>query len=165
MHPAQLRDVYKQLKNISAKQNDKPEELRFYGLEMDAYRNEIKSVKGKRFDRWILAFNRVTNEHGQSWNRPLAIILTLLVILYFPIKALLGFTHFSLNANSTTTAVSEMVECFNPVRKFSDSFGQPGPTVQPWRTALAKIIDSLFLRLIVGLLIFQMVKAFRKYVR
>lgn len=160
---AQLREIYKQLKNVTIKQNDKPEELRFHALEMRNYKQEMKSVKKRWNDKIILSFNQTTNDHGQSWSKALFIIIAVIIIVYFPIKILLGFTIF--NLKYTPMAISEMIECFNPIRKFNDSFGLNGRLKDSNLTSCAKILDILFLRLTVGLLIFQMVKAFRKYVK
>ena len=160
---AQLRETYKQLKNVTAKQNDKPEELRFHSLEMRSYKQELKSISKRWNDKIILYFNEWTNDHGQSWVQPFFTILGIIIAIYFPIKILLGFTTF--NIAKTPTAIAEMMECFNPIRKFNDSFGLNKQPLDNNSTAWAKVLDIFFLRLVVGLLIFQMVKAFRKYIR
>jgi len=161
--PSDYRYIYNQLKNVSANQNDKPAELEFYKREMSAYSKELGSRNGQFTDRIILWFNANTNSHGQSWLRALILLMLTICVIYFPIKILLGFEYFDLD--QSLTAVSEMVECFNPVRKFTDSYGQTGMKPDEWRMSLAKLLDIVFMRLCVGLLIFQMVKAFRKYVK
>jgi hypothetical protein len=160
---SQLRETYKQLKNVAIKQNDKPEELKFHSLEMVSYAKELSTDRRRIGDKFILWFNSITNENGQTWIKPIILISGTIFIFYFPIKILLGFNHF--DARMTIPAFSEMAECLNPVRKFAESYGIKGPIEPNWKTGLAKLIDFFAMRVVIGLLLFQMVRAFRKFVR
>jgi len=160
---AQLRETYKQIKNVNAKQNDKPEELKFYSLEMIAYSEELGLTKGHCGDKIILWFNNFTNRHGLSWTRPLGLIFGITIVCYPIIKMLLGYKSFDIY--QTGVFFSEFFECINPIRKFNDSFGFPGTSQTGTNIAIAKILDIICLRLFNGLLIFQMIRAFRKYVK
>lgn len=158
--PYEVREVYRQVKTLAIRQNDKPTEIRFHALEMAELRNSDYLSKN---DKFVLWFNFLTNKNGQSWTLPLLLILITVLLTYFRIKVLLGFNHFS--PQNWHVALAEITECFNPIRKFSDSFGLQGKYEITRGSSVARFLDVFFLRIVVGLLIFQMIKPFRKYVR
>ena len=49
-----LKEAYRQLKNVMIKSNNKPEELRFHSLEMTNYRQQLKDDQEHKLDRLIL---------------------------------------------------------------------------------------------------------------
>lgn len=161
--PPSLRVLYNQLKNLAKGQNDKPNELKYQSLEMRSYLQSLGNSNGRLNDKFILRFNQITNDHGQSWLRAFWWLALTVLITYFSIKVLLGFDKFA--PERWIHALSEMAECFNPIRKFSDSYGLQGLTPLGKKAAAAKFVDIVFMRLLVGLLAFQMVKAFRKFVQ
>lgn len=157
-----LREIYRQLKTLAEVQKDKPEELKFYAMEMEQYSKELEKSEGPFTDRIILYFNKWSNNHGLSFPLAFRWIIFIVLVFYFIIKGLLGYTNFDITY--TAIAISEMVETVNPVRKFTESYGLTEQIEKNTGYYIAKILDAIQ-RIFISFLIFQFIKAFRKYVR
>lgn len=162
MADSELRDLFKQIKSVATRQNNKIEELKFHGLEMVYYKKELNKQNGKFNDKLILGFNEFTNNHGSSWTRPLVLIILIIIPTYFLIKCKIGYQE--INVKYFWINFAEILECINPIRKFSECYGQNGFSLNTKGAQIARVLD-FFLRISIGLLLFQLVRAFRKYVK
>ncbi len=147
-------EIYRQLKNLMIVSNNRPEELKFYSLEMDAYKQHIATEKGNWGDKFILWANGFSNKHGLSWVRAFNLIFLTTFIFYTVIKAKLGYTHF--NSSYIVSDIVNGFEFVSPIHKFSDVFGANHTN------DYAKLLDVLY-RLIIAYLLYQFLAAFRKY--
>ena len=84
-----LRELFRQLKNVCAKNMDKIGQLQFEKMEMLFYSNQLSWKKN--FQDWfILKSNQISNNHGLSWLRPLTWLISLTLIFYTIINHISG---------------------------------------------------------------------------
>ena len=155
-----IREVFRQLKVASGRQGNRIQELKYEALEMSAYERDEATNKTKD-EKFILWLNKITNNHGQSWSRAAIMLIIVTVVLFIIIKSVFGYTHtFRLSSYQ----VSQYLEfAVNPLHNFEKIFETEinyNPSNAPW----AKIIDIVS-KLLEGILLFQLIRAFRKYVR
>ena len=147
------RDTYRTLKNVVQKNNDAPRAIVFYAKEMDAYSRTLSWGKGPFFDKFILKFNRWTNNFGLTWWLPIIWILGFGALLY-------ACLLYSLGMNIDDILICKHWTTFpvflNPTHKTGFVYGQWG--------LLAYSID-LFFRVIEAALIYQTIIAFKKFTR
>lgn len=155
----QLREIYRQLKNVMIGNNDKVEELRFHKLEMQAYHRQLQDEKDKLEDKFIMRTNYLSNNHGLSFGRAFLWLFCLSLLIFNLNKLLLGYNSF--NSSLIFTDLGNWILSINPVRKFSDVYHQYNTS---WKAGLAYFLD-IFFRIIYSYLIFQFISAFRKYVK
>ncbi len=155
----QLREIYRQLKNVTITNNDKVEELRFHKLEMQAYHGQLQVEKDKLEDKFIMRTNYLSNNHGLSFGRAFLWLFCLSLLIFNLNKFLLGYNSFS--PSLFFTDLGNWLLSINPVRKFSDVYKEYNTS---WKAGLAYFLD-IFFRIIYSYLIFQFISAFRKYVK
>lgn len=148
---AKKRDTYRSLKNVSQKNNDQPQALIFYAQEMDNHYKTTKFKKEKA-NKIALFFNKISNEFGMNWWRPIWILFIVSIIAY-------SFLIFSINGPCiyTTEIFSKYFIFLNPIHK-TEFIGKGY-----WNT-WSYFIDFVF-RIISGYLIYQTIQAFRKFSR
>lgn len=159
------REIYRQIKHSLKSQGNQIDSLLFQAREMRAHREELKSSNNYgRNDKLIMTVNR-TNNYGLDWFKPLWIIG--LITLGFYLIELPFFSDNLQNHYSSTWEVLKMVwnefysnfnvywQMFNPARKFESVYGEN-------RSAFLYFLD-FFHRLILGIFIFQIIRAFRKF--
>lgn len=159
--PEHNRELFRQLKILAGRSEDVPTKLAFKSAEMAVYRAALKLEKSKWWDKKILWLNAISNNHGLSWGRALIGVLVISTGGFVINKWLLGFT--TIDRSMFWMEFGEWAELFNPVRKFADSYGLSVEHSGDWKYYVAKIIDIVILRVVLGIWIYQMVKAFRKY--
>jgi len=143
------REMYRQLKNAYKNQGDKINETALSIMEMEAYR---KSLKGNRFknmsDRLILYFNKYTNYYGTNWYLPIAWFLILNILLFW---AFLCSSNLPLCDNW-----AKFFEFINPAHRLD---------FIEIKQSLSKssIVLDFIARLFSGVMLFQILNAFRKY--
>lgn len=71
----EFREHYREFKTHMINQNDRISELYFKAKEFDAYKKGLKWEKGSRGNKILLCLNKVTNDHGLKWWRPIWWIL------------------------------------------------------------------------------------------
>jgi hypothetical protein len=157
-----IRDAFRQLKLTSGKQGNRIQELRYEALEMGAYYKDDTSLKS-RSDRFILWSNEWSNNHGQDPVRALIWLGAITLSLYSLIKLCQGdklnFSYFFI------TASEYMNFALNPLHDYSKVFGlTDGPGSKPLCAGGAMVLDTLS-RLLSGYLLFQFLRAFRKFVK
>jgi len=153
------RDVYRQLKFAMEKQGDHFNRLRFRRSELAAYRAELRLRSFKERptgDRAIMIFGWL-NDYGFNWVRPSVLILTWVIISYSLLALLL--TGQAINIGYLGNNAYNIFNLLNPAHKISELF-DIGVKLQPsfWFYAW-----DFLERLILSLLLFQLVTAFRKY--
>ena len=147
------RDTYRTLKNVAQKNNDAPQAIAFYAKEMEAYSHTLSWISGQFFDKFILKFNRWTNNFGLTWWLPILWILGFGLVLYLLLL---------LSIDSSDCCICKEWKKFlvflNPTHKIGVEFidGQWGF----W----AYLFDLSF-RIIEATLIYQTIIAFRKFTR
>lgn len=153
-----VREIYRQLKNASSKQSDKINELKYEELEMKAFKSILSETDNN--DIWILRLNEWSNRHGQDWVRAGTRLMTVSFILFCAINIFLGYRYISISLlfGNLTDFVNFTL---NPLHKFADVFK---PSTNVFLTGVSQFIDILA-RLFSGFMIFQFLRAFRKYVR
>ena len=159
------REIYRQIKHSLKSQGNQIDSLLFQAREMRAHREELKSSNNYGLnDKLIMTVNR-TNNYGLDWFKPLWIIA--LITLGFYLIELPLFSdklQYSIapSAEDLEMTWNELYanfrvywQMFNPARKFESVYGEN-------RSAFLYFLD-LFHRLILGVFIFQIIRAFRKF--
>lgn len=137
-----LRETFRQLKVSMNNQGNKIQELEFYAREMETYGKTL-SWKEDR-EKWLIfKLNKWSNSHGLNWLRPLGLILTVAVVAYLPLLVVEGCQYWY-----------NFFEFILPTHKFDFIDGKVFGWFYP--------ID-LISRIIIGYLIYQMIRAFRRY--
>ncbi|MEM9831115.1 MAG: hypothetical protein AAF944_10790 [Bacteroidota bacterium] len=165
------REIYRQIKYALEKQGDRTQALRFQARELEAHRKELKFNKKRHFnDRLTLWFSR-TNNMGVNWLRPLAwlfgatIFFFLLFVwslsdnleMYYPPKII----DFSGSFTEYHKYLHILPQLFNPARVLERMLPvEEGKHLSGW----IYTIDAIH-RVILAFFIFQIVSAFRKYVK
>lgn len=72
-----LREVYRQLKNVSKSQSNNIDALVFYRNEMDEYYSYLKTFPyfEKISDKFILETSRLSNNYGLNWVTPIILLI------------------------------------------------------------------------------------------
>lgn len=164
---SQRREIYRQLKLAAEKQSDRITALEFKTKEVETHRLTLELGKVKKADRWAILAGK-TNDHGQDWIKPLWTIILVSLGFFFPLffiaDAEINFwPDFSMDGikllGSKLSDHSKVIpQLFNPTRRVSDMFKV---IEYPFWVYL---LDGLQ-RIILAFFIFQIVSAFRKFVK
>lgn len=158
------REVYRQLKQSLKSSGNQIDSLEFQAREMKAYASELKQGdKYSIWDRAIMVVNK-SNDFGLNWIKPLVILVSITVLFYTVMLPLfspkLKYTLAN-NWQEVSNTFSEWYEnfevfwqLFNPARKFSTVYGKV-------ESGWLQFLDLLH-RVILGILIYQTIKGFRK---
>ena len=141
-----IYESFRQLKLAARRQEDTVNYLRFKSLEMEEYR-KLKSVSNvwDKFTLWVGSFN----SFGLNWIFPLFLILSLTFILM-----VLGFELSDISVKKHKSAYFQLL---NPVHRLS-SLGIPTKDMNGWF-----LFFDLLIRVVNGVLIYQVIAAFRKF--
>ena len=156
-----IRDAFRQLKLASGKQGNRIQELKYEASEMEAYKQDNSAIKTLD-EKAILLFNKLTNNHGQNWLMPLLEILIFTIPAFMLIKLQMGYT-FVFGYISAGDFGQYLEFAFNPLHNFIILFGED-KTISSDKLGIARLID-VAAKIVSGLLIFQLIRAFRKYVK
>ncbi len=167
------KEIYRQIKYALEKQGDRISSLHFKALEMKAFKKEsFAQVKWYRMilniDRFILWVGQ-TNNFGQNWFKPVlfAISFTLLyyVLIIIGISDKLSYIpNFTLDSISLT---------FNELCEYSNIIPQLMNPTNSLNKILSENIELSFivnlwdylLKITLAFFIFQIISAFRKYMK
>ena len=159
------REVYRQLKQSLRKIGNNIDALIFQAREMIAYRNEKKISKKYGLGDKVIMLTNMSNNYGLNWLKPLGLVIVLTLcyfLLIIPILSnQLSYTpslqceNFKLTLLEFWDRKGVFFQLFNPARRFSVVYGE---NCSDW----LYLWDALH-RLILGILIFQIIRAFRKY--
>lgn len=163
------RDAYRQIKFVLSKQEDYVGETTFHGLEMNSYlhslkhdpssatkaRAESKSNTHTLTTRFILWASWITSNYGQSFWRPISVMIyinTLLIwLLHFTPESTL--TSFNLSWKSVEYTLGEFFRISNPLHKN-----------EPELNGVSLIIDT-GIRVVSSYCIYNFVRATRRFVK
>ncbi|WP_406843308.1 hypothetical protein [Flavobacterium soyae] len=161
------REIYRQLKQALKNNGNQIDSLFFQAREMESYRNELKQSKNYSLsDKIIMTFSRF-NDYGLNWIKPVIIVFFLTLFVYVIIlagisdKILFSFSCDPYDIKNTFEVFMSNFKTFwnlfNPVRRTDLTYGKMIQT--DW----IYFIDLLH-RIFLGIMIFQIIKAFRKHV-
>jgi hypothetical protein len=164
---SQKREIYRQLKLAAEKQSDRITALEFKAKEVETHRLTLELGKVKKADRLAILAGK-TNDHGQNWVKPLWVIILISFGFFFPLLFIADpeihfWPDFSLDGlkllGGKFSEHSKIIpQLFNPTRRVSDMFKV---IEHPFWVYL---LDGLQ-RIILAFFIFQIVSAFRKFVK
>ena len=160
------REVYRQIKQALKSNGNQIDSLTFQARELSTYKKELEISNEKTFGDKIIMWVSETNDFGLNWLKPICIIFFITFIIYLiilpSISTDIGYT-FAKNLTdlrNTWTAISSngkiLWQLFNPIRKMDDIYGK---NANGW-VYFVDLIHRIFL----GVMIFQIIKAFRKFV-
>ena len=152
------RDIYRQLEGAAIRQKDRKDELLFQQKKYELLEKQFSLEKSWQSvgDKFILCTNRLSNKHGQDWLRAFTITLALAILFYTTIKYQTGHRYFSWS-NTPGELSSFLSFLANPLHKANEVFGVEQLVGYPL------LLDTVF-KLLSGFLLFQMIRAFRKFV-
>lgn len=169
----QRKEIYRQIKFALEKQGDRISSLRFKALEMSAYKSEtFAKVKWYcrilSIDRFILWVGQ-TNNFGQHWLKPVFIAIGFTLLFYALI--IVGLSDklvycFNFDLDSIGLTWKEFVihahalpQLFNPVHDLSRIFSEYKNI--GFNAYLFDFLQKIFM----AFFIFQIISAFRKYMK
>ncbi|GAB3788434.1 hypothetical protein GCM10028818_54980 [Spirosoma horti] len=157
----EIHSTLLQLKYLSSQTGNRIQELAYEAREMFAYQKDKQTPKSWG-DRIVLWANWITNNHGQSWLQPLVLLILFTAFTFFEIKINLGYTIVWGTYNSND--LSDYLEfAINPLHEFDKVF-EYAKTIPKQQIGNAKIWDFIS-KLFGGIILFQLIRAFRKYAR
>lgn len=74
------RDTYRRIKDSFDKIENHIEANNYFKHEMEKYRVELKSKKGYFWEKFVFGINKLTSDYGQSYIRPIVLILSAMFI-------------------------------------------------------------------------------------
>lgn len=164
---SQKREIYRQLKLAAEKQSDRIMALEFKAKEVETHRLALNLSKEKKADRWAILAGK-TNDHGQDWIKPLQAIILISFGFFFPLFiaadpeitfwpdfSIDGLKLFGLKFSEHSKIIPQL---FNPARRVSEMFDK---IQYPF---WVYFLDG-FQRIVLAFFIFQIVSAFRKFVK
>ncbi|ARK09019.1 hypothetical protein A6C57_01090 [Fibrella sp. ES10-3-2-2] len=153
-----IRAIHRQLKNAASKQGDRVNELRHEKNELQTLMTILKN--NKNLDHILLSLNKLTSNHGQDWVTAGCWLFGLGVVFFSSIRFLLGYRYFDINAIPEN--IASLLTFINPIHRYESIFNNKGGTLLLLGSAL--FLDNFF-RLISSYLLFQFIRATRKYFR
>ena len=152
---SQIKKVYQNLGDNLTARNYKAEELNTYKTTLN--------FGWEKFNLWL---NKHTNNHGQRWDRPLALLLLSTVFFYTLYCLSLGFeivSPFETDWIVFRKNASYFLEYLNPIRK-NDFIPKALLGAEKIKTIpnTAILIDSIS-KIVNAYLLYQFIAAFRKF--
>ena len=161
------REIYRQLKQALKNHGNQIDSLIFQARELKCLRDEFKNSKKYSWGERLIMIVSQSNDYGLNWRKPGLIVFFTTLLIYSLIlpgisnKILFSPSLSAKDISETWNVFSNNFKTFwflfNPVRNFELTYGK---TIQ---TDWIYILD-LFHRIFLGIMIFQIIKAFRKYV-
>lgn len=161
------REIYRQIKQALKSNGNQIDSLIFQSKELAAFRGELKNSKKYNWtDRIVMSVSQ-SNDYGLNWGKPVLIVLGITLLLYLILlpylsdKIAYSISFKIEDCENTWNAFSSNLnvfwQLFNPIRQIKVTYGKN--VTSGW----IYFID-LFHRIFLGIMIFQIVKAFRKFV-
>lgn len=161
------REIYRQLKQALKNNGNQIDSLFFQSKEMKAYRDELKKSGNYGWgDKTIMTFSQ-SNDYGLNWIKPVGIVFVSTFALYILILAGISdkiLFSFSCNSEDMKNTYEVFISnfktfwsLFNPARRTDLTYGV---IIQ---TDWIYFLDLLH-RIFLAIMIFQIIKAFRKHV-
>lgn len=175
---SQRREIYRQLKLAAEKQSDRIISLKFKAKEIEIH-NELLGKENYFSKKWfkqigdmVAIYLGASNNHGQNWVLPLGLVILITTVPFYPLIFMAADPEISLwclecDFISLKTFRekfwnygSSWPSLFNPARRLNDLF----PKVEIENSFALGFWDGLH-RIILAFFIFQIVSAFRKFVK
>jgi len=161
------REIYRQFKQALKNNGNQIDSLIFQAKELAAFRSELKNSKKYNWtDRIVMSVSQ-SNDYGLNWGKPVYIVLGITLLLYLILlpylsdKIAYSISFKIEDCENTWNAFSSNLnvfwQLFNPIRQIKVTYGENV------NSGWIYFID-LFHRIFLGIMIFQIVKAFRKHV-
>ena len=161
------REIYRQIKQALKNNGNQIDSLIFQAKELSAFRDEQKSSGNYDWaDRVIMSVSQA-NDYGLNWKKPAKIVFGVTFFLYIILLPHLSdkisneFAFCPEDLKSTWQAFlsksNVLWQLFNPIRQMKVTYGD---NVSNGWIYFIDLIHRIFL----GIMIFQIVKAFRKFV-
>jgi hypothetical protein len=158
------REIYREIKQALKAKGNQIDSLIFQAREMKAYRNELKKSDSYSLADRILMIVNQSNDYGINWIKPLVLIISITVISYticlphFSNDMTYNLSHdfisWDIFIDNFIEKLPALAQMFNPVRRFTTTYGE--------NTASILYFIDLLHRIILGILIFQLIRAFRR---
>ncbi|MCI9845687.1 hypothetical protein [Flavobacterium pectinovorum] len=161
------REIYRQIKQALKNNGNQIDSLVFQAKELSAFRNEQKNSANYDWaDRLIMSVSQA-NDYGLNWKKPAKIVfgvtffLYIILLPYLSDKISYEFAFCPDDLKNTWQAFlsksNVLWQLFNPIRQMKVTYGD---NVSNGWIYFIDLIHRIFL----GIMIFQIVKAFRKFV-
>lgn len=161
------REIYRQIKQALKSNGNQIDSLIFQAKELAALRGELKNSKKYNWtDRIVMSVSQ-SNNYGLNWGKPVCIVFCVTLLLYLVLLPYLSDKiAYSLSLkiedyvntyNAFSSNLNVFWQLFNPIRQMKVTYGENV------NSGWIYFID-LFHRIFLGIMIFQIVKAFRKHV-
>jgi len=158
------REIYRQIKQALKSKGNQIDSLIFQSREMRAYRDELKKSGNYGLsDRIVMTISQ-SNDFGLNWLKPFGWILLITVAAYMISLPMFSdimvyecnadFVSLQIFSDEAISNLPTLAQMLNPVRKFSSTYGE--------NTSTALYFLDLLHRAILGILIFQLIRAFRR---
>ncbi|MCK4922744.1 MAG: hypothetical protein KAS71_16945, partial [Bacteroidales bacterium] len=170
----QKKEIYRQIKFVLERQGDRISSLKFKALEMNAYKKELFESVEKRFkrifngNRFILWIGQ-TNDYGQNWIKPILFAIGFGLLFHFLIvigiseklsyQPNLNIESLLITWNEYWSNLNTLPQLMNPAHFLQRLF----PNAQDISFTVY-FLDYL-LKIILAFFIYQVISAFRKYMK
>lgn len=161
------REIYRQLKQALKNNGNQIDSLIFQARELKCLRDEFKNSKNYKCGERLIMTVSQTNDYGLNWLKPVGIVLLGTLIFYLIIlpsfSDTIGYTIAKdcSDLNNTWDSFinnSKLFwQLFNPIRQVKLTYGE---NVENGWIYFLDLLHRIFL----GIMFFQIIKAFRKYV-
>lgn len=158
------REIYRQLKHALKSNGNHIDSLKFYSLELKAFNDELEvSKKSDWKDKFIMKVAS-TNDFGLNWYKPTIILILGTLVTYIMIVPLISneisYCVDLNNYGNTLNVLGNNLDIF--IKMFSLVRDVEPVNLEKYEEIVFKVID-LFHRIFVGIMIFQIIRAFRKH--
>lgn len=161
------REIYRQIKQALKNNGNQIDSLIFQAREMLSYRNELKNSKKYKWTDRIVMTVSWSNDYGLNWGKPVIFVLAVTFVIYVILLPYLSnkiaySLSFKIEDYENTwdafcANLNVFLQLFNPIRQMKVTYGE---NVNSGWIYLIDLLHRIFL----GIMIFQIIKAFRKYV-
>lgn len=126
----EIKEAYRQLKVSMSKHSDKIQEHKFYSQELNFYNKTLNwgmPWENKFWDKLILYFSNICSDYGQSFIKPLSLLLLGHLILFCIAIQVCAFETISFNIDTISEfnhdkAFEKYFIYLNPIRGIETSF-------------------------------------------
>ena len=159
----QQKLAYGQLKRIFENMGDSVKALNYKALELEAYRNILKTNKsGRQAELLNLWFMHYSSFYGTDWWRALKLLGAFSLVSYVGYCFMLG-NSFGLDFELFVHKAVNIMEFINPLHKSNELMETVWPQyTNGYMVSLAFVWEQIS-RIIIGVLIYQTIQAFRKH--
>lgn len=152
------RRIYREFKVMAIEQKNIIDKLIFEQMELNAYLQELRSVKTKRGERFILWTNKVFSNYGNAWIKPAVWLLIITSFWFFIIVLCLNDFDIKVSTDVFIDNWAKIFFLINPAHKPDFIFSN----IEDSQVAL---FTDFFSRITSSYLIFLVIRGVRKFSR